>query len=210
MPKQESYVRIERFENLGKGKYQIFFENGNHCWVYGYEIRGMHLEEGSYISESEYQHIYREIIGKRAKKRALHLLENMDRTEKQLRDKLLASDYPEECVEAAIEYVKSYHYIDDLRYASTYTRYAKEKLSRGQIKQKLMMKGVPKEMIEHAIEEEYDTDESDHIRKLLEKKKFGASSADEGEFRRVYNYLLRRGFHSNDILREMKSLQADC
>ena len=61
----------------------------------------------------------------------------MDRTEHQLREKLRASEYPEEVIEEAIEYVKSFHYIDDERYAETFTRYKKEKMSRQQIKQKL-------------------------------------------------------------------------
>lgn len=148
-------------------------------------------------------------ISIRAKKRALHLLERMDRTEHQLREKLKASDYPEEIIEEAIEYVKSFHYLDDKRYAENFTRYKKENLSRQQIKQKLMSKGIARDTIEFAIEEEYDADETEHIRKLLEKKHFDGSSKDEGEFRRVYNYLLRRGFRSNDILKEMKCVRTD-
>jgi len=148
-------------------------------------------------------------ISIRAKKRALHLLERMDRTEHQLREKLMASDYPEDVVEEAIAYVKSFHYIDDKRYAENFTRYKKENLSRQQIKQKLMLKGVDRDTIALAIEEEYDADEKEHIRRLLEKKHFDGSSKDDGEFRRVYNYLLRRGFRSNDILREMKCVEAD-
>ena len=145
----------------------------------------------------------------RAKKRALHLLERMDRTEQQLREKLMASEYPEEVVEEAIAYVKSFHYIDDERYAQNFTRYKKDKMSRSQIKQKLMTKGVARDIIQIAIEEEYDTDECEHIRRLLEKKHFDGSSKDDGEFRRVYNYLLRRGFRSNDILKEMKCVRED-
>lgn len=209
MTETNAFVQISQIEKLGKGKYKLHFENGNTIWVYGYEIRGMHLEEGHYISEAVYQHIFKDIVGKRAKKRALHLLEQMERTEHQLRDKLMASDYPKECIEDAIAYVKSFHYLDDKRYAETFTRYSKEKLSRGQIKQKLMTKGIARDTIEFAIEEEYDADESEHIRKLLEKKHFDGKSKDEGEFRRVYNYLLRRGFRSNDILKEMRCVQTD-
>jgi len=148
-------------------------------------------------------------ISIRAKKRALHLLERMDRTEHQLREKLKASDYPEEVIEEAIAYVKRFHYIDDKRYAENFTRYKKENLSRQQIKQKLMTKGVARETIDLAIEEEYDADEKVHIRKLLEKKHYDGSVKDEGEFRRVYNYLLRRGFRSSDILREMRYVEVD-
>lgn len=202
-------IQLTRFEKLEKGKRRIRFENGESCIVYYSEIRGLHLEEGTYISHEVYEKIFKEIVGKRAKKRALHLLEQMDRTEQQLREKLMVSEYPVRCIDEAIEYVKSFHYLDDERYAETFTRYKKDKMSRQQIKQKLMMKGVSRDIISNAIEEEYDVDETVHIRGILEKKGFSSETADGGEFRRVYNYLLRRGFRSSDILKEMKCVGAD-
>ena len=202
-----SSVRVCGIEKLEKGKYRIGFDTGIRCLVYGYEIRGMKLEEDTYISSELYQHILKEIVGKRAKKRALHLLERMDRTEQQLREKLISSEYPDECIDDAIAYVKSFHYLDDSRYAENYIRYSKEKLSKQQIKQKLTIKGVSRELIQDALDSEYDADETVHIRKLLEKKHYDSSNCDEGEFRRIYQYILRRGFRSNDILKEMKSFQ---
>lgn len=200
----EHEIQVLRAEKLGNGKRRIYFDNGEKLVLYYSETRGLHLEEGSYISHEVYEVLLTEILGKRAKKRALHLLERMDRTEQQLREKLLASEYPHCVVEAALSYVKSFHYIDDQRYANTFIRYKKEKFSRQQMKQKLMQKGVSKELIEDALETAYDADESVHIRNLLEKKNFSADDADESEFRRMYNYLLRRGFRSGDILKEMK------
>ena len=202
-------IQVTSFERLEKGKRRIRFENGESLVVYYSEIKGLSIEEGCYISYEMYEKILAEIVGKRAKKRALHLLEQMDRTEQQLREKLAASEYPSKCIEDAIAYVKSFHYLDDERYAETFTRYKKEKMSRQQIKQKLMQKGISREIIATVIEEEYDVDESIHIRNILEKKNFFNECADEGEFRRMYNYLLRRGFHSNDILKEMKCVEAD-
>ncbi len=203
------HILVTSIEKLQKGKYRIRFENGEGCIVYYSELRGLHIEEGTYVSCELYERIMKEIVGKRAKKRALHLLEKMDRTEQQLREKLLTSEYPSRCIEDAISYVKGFHYLDDERYAETFIRYKKEQMSRQQIKQKLMMKGVSRDIITDAIETEYDMDESVHIRKILEKKHFSTETADEGEFRRVYNFLLRRGFRSNDILKEMKCVGAD-
>lgn len=202
-------IQIVSFEKLDKGKRRIRFENGEACIVYFSEIRALHIEEGAYVAQEIYEKIVTEIVGKRAKKRAMHLLEQMDRTEQQLREKLQISEYPDRCIEDAIAYVKKFHYLDDERYAENFTRYRKERMSRQQIKQKLMMKGVSRDIIANAIEEEYDVDENVHIRSILEKKHFSAEKADEGEFRRVYNYLLRRGFRSNDILKEMKCVGTD-
>ena len=205
----QNEIQIVALEKQDKGRRRIRFENGESCIVYYSEIRGLNLDEGIYISHEVYEKIFKEIVGKRAKKRALHLLEQMDRTEQQLRDKLAVSEYPVRCIDDAIEYVKSFHYLDDERYAETFTRYKKEKMSRQQIKQKLMQKGVNRDIISNAIEEEYDVDETVHIRSLLAKKHYSNQNADEGEFRRVYNYLLRRGFRSSDILKEMKYTGTD-
>ena len=202
-------IQVVSFEKLEKGKRRIRFENGESCILYFSEIRGLHLDVGTYISHEIYEKIFCEIIGKRAKKRALHLLEQMDRTEQQLREKLMASEYPLRCVDDAIEYVKRFHYLDDERYARTFTRYKKDKMSRQQIKLKLMSKGIARDVISNAIEDEYDTDESVQIRCLLEKKHFSNENPDDKEFRRTYNYLLRRGFRSNDILKEMKQTGTD-
>lgn len=202
-------ILVTQIDKLGNGKLRIHFEGKENLIFYYSEISGCKLEEGQYISSTVYEQLFKEVVGKRAKKRALHLLEQMDRTEQQLREKLAISEYPSRCIDDAIAYVKSFHYLDDHRYAETFTRYKKEKLSRQQIKQKLMLKGVSREIVSEAIDSEYDVDESVHIRSLLEKKRFSKETADEGEFRRVYNYLLRRGFRSSDILKEMKCVGAD-
>ena len=89
----------------------------------------------------------------------MYLLQRQERTEKQLRDKLQQSGYPMECIEQAISYVKSYHYIDDYRYASVYIRYHQEKESRQKLVFKLIMRGINREVIERALEEEYVSDE---------------------------------------------------
>ena len=161
-------IEIVSFEKLDKGKRRILFETGERCVVYYSEIRGMHIEEGAFVPYEVYTKILKGVVGKRAKKRALHLLEQMDRTERQLREKLQQSEYPDSCIDDAIEYVKKFHYLDDERYAENFTRYKKERMSRQQIKQKLMTKGLSQEIISNAIDEEYDVDEKVHIRKILE------------------------------------------
>ena len=89
----------------------------------------------------------------RAKRRALHILERSDRTEQELRDKL-AKNYLPEVVDAAVEYVKSYHYIDDHRYAVNYLNSRGKVRSSRQVEQELLYKkGVSKAVLEAAREE---------------------------------------------------------
>lgn len=197
-------IIVKEIEAVGKGRYRVKFDTGVTCLLYRKEMSSFSIEKGKKITAQQYQELLEEVVGKRAKKRALHLLEQMDRTEKQLRDKLLANEYPQSCIDGAIAYVKGFHYLDDSRYASNYVRFSQEKMSRVQMKQKLMQKGIASSVIADAIEEEYVADETEQIMALLRKRKFVPEKADEKEFQRTYQYVMRRGFKSSDILKAMK------
>ena len=73
---------------LEKGKAGIRFDDGTEVVLYKGEIRKLGIEEGCVVTEAVYDKILNEILGKRAIKRAMHLLEKQDRTERQLYDKL--------------------------------------------------------------------------------------------------------------------------
>lgn len=197
-------IIVKEIEAVGKGRYRVKFDTGVTCLLYRKEMSSFSIEKGKKITAQQYQELLEEVVGKRAKKRALHLLEQMDRTEKQLRDKLLANEYPQSCIDGAIAYVKGFHYLDDSRYASNYVRFSQEKMSRVQMKQKLMQKGIASSVIADAIEEGYVADEMEQIMALLQKRKFVPEEADEKEFQRTYQYVMRRGFKSSDILKAMK------
>ncbi|MCC8141728.1 MAG: recombination regulator RecX [Lachnospiraceae bacterium] len=186
-----------------KGKLLVRTDEVGTFPVYEKEAAAFHLEEGAEIPDGEWERLCSEVLSKRAKKRALHLLEQMDRTEFQLRQKLKGDHYPDFLVDEAVEYVKSYHYIDDLRYAESYLRYQQEKKSRLQIKNTLLKRGVPADLIDQAFEEEYEADEGELIARILEKRGYDPEKSDPDETRRTYQYLLRRGFSVSEIRRGM-------
>jgi len=187
-----------------KKKLQICLDNGDTFIVYKGEAAKLSLFENEVFDEVKYEQIMTDILGKRATKRAMHLLEQQERTEKQLRDKLQQSGYPMRCIEQAMEYVKSYHYVDDYRYATTYIRYHQEKESRQKLTQKLMMRGISREIIEQALEEEFVADECMQISELLRKRGFDLETADETVRRKTAQFLMRKGFKANDIFRVMR------
>ena len=63
----------------------------------------------------------------------MSLLQSMDRTESELRDRLLRQDFPEETVDQAVRYVKSFGYVDDRRYAESFILSRKGRKSRREI-----------------------------------------------------------------------------
>ncbi|MCD8197399.1 MAG: recombination regulator RecX [Lachnospiraceae bacterium] len=143
----------------------------------------------------------REVQLRDAKLKALHILERMDRTEAQLREKLSDAGFEEEPVEEAVDYVKSYGYIDDERYVRSYITYRSDQKSRRQLMQELRFKkGVPAELIEQVCEELGPADERPLIRRFLEKKQYHGAEADDAQRERLIAALVRRGFSMSDIL----------
>lgn len=135
-------------------------------------------------------------ISKKAKLRAMRLLERKDRTEKELCQKLLA-DYPEEIVREALEYVKSYGYVNDRRYAENFIRLRCRSKSRMQIFQELACRGIDRDLVQDAWEEVSSLesiDEKELIRSFVLKKFPSGSKLDVKQMRRLQGYLSRRGF----------------
>ena len=142
---------------------------------------------------------------RQAKLKALRLLERMDRTEAQLREKLLQAEFAPEMVDQAIAYVKSFGYINDVRYVRNYIECRCQSKSRRQLEQELQFrKGVSPELIRQVYEELEPVDQCELIRKHLEKKNYRDSEADDRQKRNMMASLARKGFRMSDILSVMK------
>lgn len=199
-----SGVAVVSEEQLSKGKKRLCLDNGEVWVMYSSELRGCDLAEGNELTQEQYEQIRRDVIGKRAKKRAMHLLEKMDRTEQALRQKLLEGEYPPDLVEDAIAYVKRFHYVDDARYADCYVRLRGASKSRGKLLTELQQKGVDREVASRVLAEyEDDRDEPQMIRELMQKRHYDPETASIQEQRRMYGYLMRRGFQSTDIYKAL-------
>ncbi len=136
---------------------------------------------------------------RRAKLRALHLLTAMDRTEANLREKLQAS-YCDEAVETAIEYVKSFGYLDDERFVKVYIESKSRTKSRKQIEQELIFnKGVSKEAVLRGFENAEMADIKEVIQKYMQKKKIDSENCDYEQKQKFFAYMLRKGFQIEDL-----------
>ena len=182
------------------GKIYTMMETSLYTREYLYVKR---LKENGELSAEIFQEIFREILVKRAKLRAMHLLTRMDYTEAELEKKLMKGEYTPQAVKIAMDYVRSYHYLDDERYVARYLSAYQGRKSRRQMQFELERKGIPREMIQRRQEamddEEGCVDETNMIRQLLEKRCKHPKEADEKEKRRHYGYLLRKGFSSSEI-----------
>ena len=176
--------------------------------LYKSEVNKMGLSEGCDVPPEVYAEIMEAILPKRAKLRAMHLLQKRSYTKEGLRHKLAENKYPESVITEAIDYMASYRYIDDERYAEEYIRCYWEKRSRRRIMQDLYAKGIAKGVAERAWNN-YEAlnepiDEIAQIKELLRKKQFDTQSADRKEIAKVMNYLYRKGYSTENISYCMK------
>lgn len=200
---------VTKIEAVTKTKYKVYIDGQSAFVLYRGELSRYHIAENQELSEVSYDKICGEVLVKRAKLRAMHLLNAMGRTESQLREKLKQGGYPESVIEQALIYVKSFGYIDDVNYARSFIAGRKNKKSRKEMGMLLQGKGISKEDIEQALEECYGTEDAvSAIKRLMEKKRYSPGKASYQEKQKTMAYLMRKGFSYDDICRAEEEFES--
>lgn len=194
---------VTGIEEISRSRSRIYLDESFAFVLYRGELCLYDIREGKELEEEAYRRIMEEVLPKRATLRCMNLLKSRAYTEEQLREKLRQGMYPETCADLALEYVKSYHYVDDRRYAEEYIENQREKKSRRVIEQDLSRKGLAKELIEEAFgtKEEQGSvpDEYALALKWVQKKHFDAETADFKEKQKMAAFLYRKGIGSDAI-----------
>ena len=203
-------MTVSKIEPLSKSRYKVFIEGQFAFTLYKGELSRYHIAEDNRIDEEVYD-ILRKLVIKRAKLRAMHLLSDMGRTESQLRTKLKQGGYPDEAVEEAIRYVKSFGYINDAEYVRSFIDSRKEKKSKKEIFAALKQKGVDSDIIEQVFEEmDYGEEDSRQaIEALMRKRNYNPDSADLKEKQKLMGYLMRKGFRYEEVNSVLNSADSD-
>lgn len=195
-------MTVTNIEPITKTRFRVYVDGQSAFVLYKGELSRYHIEPEGELDEEVYEEILQKVVLKRAKARALHLLNAMGRTEAQLRSKLETGGYPDRVTEEAIAYVKSFGYLNDAEYARSYIEVRKAKKSRKELYAALCRKGIAREEAELALEEYYDGEDSlAAIEALLRKKKFDRSAADYMQRQKMAGYLMRKGFRYDEIRR---------
>ena len=202
---------VTKIEELDKKRSKIYINHEFAFVLYKEEILQYKIKTEEIIEDSIYETIRKEILPKRAKKRCLNLLQKKSYTEYKLREKLIEGLYTQDIVDEAIDYVKSFHYVNDYDYACQYIFYHKEAESRRKIEEKLSLKGIDRDILNQAFQDSYEEEEQQEIelqqaKKLLEKKNYNAETMDWKEKQKVYAFLGRKGI-SSTIIQQAMSIQ---
>ena len=137
----------------------------------------------------------------KAKKRAMLILQHNDRTEWELTDKLSKAGFSDEAVNEAVDYVRSFHYIDDERYARRFVEIYHESRSIKRLRQDLYKRHVSEHYIELALEN-IDYDDSVALKRQIEKLGIDEKAASELSYeqsQKIVAKLYRKGFSISSI-----------
>lgn len=137
---------------------------------------------------------------KQAKKKALHLLEIMDRTEAGLRQKLKEKGFSQEDIDSAIDYVAAFGYLNDERYAQQYLLSHMDRKSKKELRMAMYQKGLSRELVDRTFEEYYDdAAERESIERIAQKKRYEPESATDKDKKKLFDYFIRKGYSYENV-----------
>ena len=191
---------VTNIESITKTKYRVFIDEEFAFVLYKGELFHYQIKQDQEITEETIHLIKSEVLNKRAKLRAMHLLTAMPRTEQQLREKLALNEYPSDVIEVAVSYVKSFGYINDEAYVRNFIISKQSAKSKREIQMLLGQKGLRGDMVDQIMEEMYaEESELSTIREIMRRKRWEPEDMADKEKQKAFAYLMRKGFSYEKI-----------
>ena len=197
-----------------KGRYQIAVDGVPRATLSVEAIDRLHLSEGKSLDAGLEQEIARESSVLEVFDRALNMLALAARSSKDLRQRLVRKGESPGIVDVAIERLQRAGFLDDASFARQFARSKAlgAGLSRRRVLLELSRKGVPRELSSEAVDsvfEDDQIDEAENIERVARKKLRSLAKLEPRvRARRLFAFLARRGYDSDDIKRVVGALEA--
>ena len=141
---------------------------------------------------------------------AFLLLKYRQRSEKEISDRLKKKKFSPELVKETIDFLREKKFVDDAAFCQAWIR---ERLTRSigprRLFQELKLKGIDKRIIESnlaEVKESYNEDQA--ARELAQRRLASLKDLDpQTARRRIYGYLLRRGFSPEVVIDTLNQLE---
>ena len=178
-------------------------------------IERLKLTPGRSIDADVEQALAREAALLRTYDRALNMLALRARSANELRRSLIRKGEPTDQVEVAVERLLRAGFLDDASFARQFarSRVLGAGFSRHRLHVELARRGVEREVASAAIDEIFAderVDEAGTLERVAKKKLETLARLDQRtQRRRLYAYLARRGYDSDDVGRVVRSLVQD-
>lgn len=195
-------MEITDIAPLDKKRRKVYIDCQYAFPLYMSELRKYNIEAGAVLEENIYDDIC-SLLMRRVRERILYLITDYDRSEQNIRQKISMAGYRGSFVDDAIDSLKEYGYIDDLRFARYYAESMRDTKGRSAfaISRSLYEKGISRDVID-TVMGELDIDEDAQILKALSSKGYNEENIrqiDDKERQKLISSLMRKGF-SYDLI----------
>ncbi|MEE0944247.1 MAG: regulatory protein RecX [Clostridia bacterium] len=138
----------------------------------------------------------------------MRLLEFRSHSEFELKEKLKHFGAKIEDIEQTLEFLHEYHLTDDRIYAAKLANDLSniKKFGKHRIKAELVRRGISREII-YEVLDEIETDESEQLLPLMEKKLGGVFDRKSKD--RAFRYFAARGYSFDDIKRAFDEISSE-
>ena len=201
---------VTKLEKTNKNKgnmYKLFVDEE--------EIALVHIEaivkNGMFVGKEVDLNTLKELIFESNKviafDQALKNLSKSMKTEKDICTNLKQKGFEAEVVDSVISKLKEYGYINDYNFAKYYVNGSKTK-GQHRLKAELKLKGVDDEIIQNLLDDIDEEETIENIEKLASKY-MKSKEVDQKNLQKLYQYLARRGFDSEDIMRVINRMREE-
>ncbi len=137
------------------------------------------------------------------------LLKFRSRSEKEIYVRLKKKRFDEKTIQETLSYLKDNNFINDISFANAWIESRlKKPIGLNRIRKELKIKGIDEKIIEQKIDELKDRYFEQDIVKKIAKEKFNRLKNIEPDKakRRIFSYLMRRGFSADAVLDTLNEL----
>lgn len=164
------------------------------------------LKPGDMLTDGELHELIRASEERRAREKALYLLEHRNHSKKELADKIARTAVSREAAQAAADRMEELGLLNDEAYARDLARelFTRKRYGAMRVKQELKRKGIGEELIGGLLEQ-YGGEETalENIQVVLDKK-YAGWEGDEKIRRRAFSALQRLGYSYGLIRQAMR------
>jgi len=166
---------------------------------------------GMSVDSNDLNTLLRAELARKARERAIRLIQYRDRSVEEVRRRLAGEDFPPDVIDEVMEFLARTELVDDKKFSRDWVeaRTAAKPMGKARLARELFARGIDREVVEEATGAIDDGTEYELAMALARKKSAAADLSDRANRDRLASFLARRGFDWDTIRRVLGDLDAD-
>lgn len=200
--------RVEEVSQFKGETLRVDFDCREPIFINSSVVSSLGIRSGITMTEEDIEEAVSKNDFRRARERALYLLDERDYGYVEMFKKL-ENNYSEDICYEVVNDLSRLGLIDDRRYAKKCAEYflTRKLWGKYRAREEMRRRGIPSELIDEALEE-YGEGSDERLRELVEKK-YARKLADENGVNKVKAALARQGFSYDEIKRVLAEYEEE-